>query len=87
MPPADKNEVHRLISSRYSNPAGKAALDGLPLTIHGYIRDRYTNFRSLDIHETQDSKALDEAHQRVDKILASWRGEGKRLLIARGLQR
>lgn len=75
MPPADNNEVRRLVSSRYSNAAGKSALHGLRITIYAYIRDRYTPFKSLNIYKTQNSKAISKVHQRVEKTLASWRGE------------
>lgn len=75
MPPADKNEVHRLISSECSNHVGKPALDSFWVTIHSYIRDRYSPFKSPNTYNTQNSKAISQVHQRVEKTLASWRGE------------
>jgi len=75
MPHAYKNEVHRRISSMHSNPARKYALTCLEITIYAHVRDRYTPFKSLNIYDAQNREAISEAHQRVKKILASWRGE------------
>jgi hypothetical protein len=75
MPPTDRTELHRLISSRYPNLTGKSALHPSEITIYAYVRDRYTPFKSLNIYEKQNAEAISEVHRRVEKILASWRGE------------
>ncbi|ETN45252.1 uncharacterized protein HMPREF1541_10129 [Cyphellophora europaea CBS 101466] len=76
IPSADKNELHRLISSRYPSLTGKSALDHSGIIIYAYVRDRYTPFKSLGLYgESRDSEAITEAHQRAQEIIASWRGE------------
>jgi hypothetical protein len=76
IPPADKNELHRLISSQRPSLTGKSALDHSEITIYAYVRDRYTSFKSLAAHgESPYSEAIARARQRVQEILASWRGE------------
>jgi hypothetical protein len=76
MPPADKNELHRLISSQCSSLTGKSALNHSEIIIYAYVRDRYTPFKSLAPYgENRDTEAIARAHQRVQETLASWRGE------------
>ena len=76
IPFADKNKLHRLISSQYPNLTGKSALDHSGITIYAYVRDRYTPFKSLAPYdENRDTEAIARAHQRVQEIIASWRGE------------
>ncbi|KAF2257416.1 hypothetical protein BU26DRAFT_43522 [Trematosphaeria pertusa] len=74
-PPADKDELHRLISSDCPGVTGKSALDRKEIIIYAYVRDRYTLFKSLN-HE--DTEAIARAHQKVREILTSWRGEDER---------
>ena len=76
IPPADKDKLHHFISSQCPNVTGNAAANLSETHIYAYIRDRYTLFKSLDLYEiNRDTKAIDRAHQRVQEILASWRGE------------
>lgn len=76
IPPADKNELHQLISSRYPSLTGKSVLNDDGITIYAYVRDRYTPFKSLVPYgENRDAEAIARAHQRVQEILAFWRGE------------
>jgi hypothetical protein len=70
IPSTDKNELHRLISSRYSSLTGTSALDHSELTIYAYVRDRYTGYG-----ENWDTDANARAHQKAQEILASWRGD------------
>ncbi|MCJ1382634.1 hypothetical protein MMC17_005747 [Xylographa soralifera] len=75
MPLVDKNEIHHAVSSRYSNPGGKSALNELYVTIDSYIRDRYTAYKLLNIHKAQDTDAFSEVRQKIRKTIALWRGE------------
>ena len=76
IPPTDRNELHRLISSQRPRLTGKSALDHSKITIYAYVRDRYTSFKSLAPYgENQDAEEITRAHQRVQEILVSWRGE------------
>jgi hypothetical protein len=76
IPPADKNELHQLISSRDSRLIGKSVSNPNGrnyFIIYGYVRDKYTPFECLDLYK--DTEAIDQAHKRVKEILASWRNE------------
>jgi hypothetical protein len=73
MPPADKNELYHLISSRCPSLIGKSVLNHSGPIIYAYVRDQYTPFKSLAPYG--DTEAIDQAHKRVQEILASWRGE------------
>ncbi len=75
MPPADKKELHRLISLLYPGVTGKSPLDRSTLIIYDYVRDRYTPFKSLDYRGGLYSEAIARAHERAREILAAWRGE------------
>ena len=74
MPPDDKGEVHRLISSSHSNPAGKSALKGLDYTIGSYLQNSYLPLRYLNGNEPMDKEAMSNVRERVEKTLTSWRG-------------
>ena len=74
MPDADKIEVHRIVSSTHSDPAGKAALRSLGGTIYSYYRDTYTPFRLLSQHEALNKKAISELHEKIKKTIETWRG-------------
>lgn len=65
MPQADRKKVHDLVPLRYSNPAGKSALNTLVFTLFDYVRDRYTSFKYSSILEPKDQNAIAE-------ILKSW---------------
>ncbi|OCL14016.1 hypothetical protein AOQ84DRAFT_371659 [Glonium stellatum] len=76
IPLADKNELHRLISSKCPGLVGKSALHPSGIITYAYVRDRYTPFKSLTFYgERKDDEAIDRAHRRAQQILASWRGE------------
>ena len=72
MPPADKNEVHRIISSQYSDPAGKSALEILEKTVYWQCRDSY---RSLEENGSLKKVEIFEVFERVRDIMTSWRGD------------
>lgn len=70
MPAADRNEIRRLVLWKYSDFVGKAALQGLTLTIRAYVRDQYTPFKSLPEPLTlSDAEARSKLRQRIDKEL------------------
>jgi hypothetical protein len=72
IPPTDRNELYRLISSQRPRLTRKSALDYSKITIYTYVQDRYTPFKSLALYsENQDAEAIARAHQRVQEILAS----------------
>lgn len=75
LPPTDKKAVHRHILLKSSETVGSSALEGLSYTIHAYLRDRYTHFKSWNVRSTQNREAIAKVNQRVEKILASWSGE------------
>lgn len=75
MPPTDRKAVHRLLSIEFSGTIGSSTLNFLPITIRDYVQDRYTQFKSLNIHNRQNREAIAKVNQKVEKTLAFWRGE------------
>ena len=76
IPPVDKSELHRLISSLSPSATTKSILNHIEIRIYSYVRDQYMTFESLTRRdENHDAEAIDQVHERVREILASWRGE------------
>ena len=74
MPLADKTEVHRIISTRFSDPTEKTKK--LELRVHCYARDSYTPFKSvLEEKGSLNKEEVSQVHKRLKDILASWRGQ------------
>ena len=74
MPLADKTEVHRIISSKHSDPVGKTARESLRGAIYNYYRNSYTSFKFLSRYRSLNKEAIFELHGKIEKILDYWRG-------------
>jgi hypothetical protein len=72
IPSADKKRLHDLILSERSNCTGQSALDHLTMTAFSYVQDKYVRERHTG---GRNWNCVVKAHQQVEKILASWRGE------------
>lgn len=74
MPHADKVEVHRIIASTHSDPAGKTARGILRDTIYFHYRDSSTPFKVLSRYKPLNKEAISELHEKIEKTIDSWRG-------------
>ena len=74
MPLDDKTEVHRIISSNHSDPAGKTARESLEYTIYIHYRDSYTRYKFLNRYRPLNDEAIAELREKIKKIIDSWRG-------------
>lgn len=74
MPLADKTEVHRIISSKHSDTAGKSARESLSRSIYSYYQDSYTPFQFLSQNRSLNKEAISELHEKIERTTASWRG-------------
>ena len=75
IPSADKKELYRLISSQNLNYIGKSTHDHCNTLIYRYVRNQYTRFKSLRRYAgTWDAEAMARIHQKVEEIMASYRG-------------
>lgn len=72
MLPADKSEVHRIISSEYTDAARNPPLETLELTVYRYFRDTYTSYK---YKKSLNDKEISEVHNQLADTIASWRGD------------
>ncbi|KAF2130927.1 hypothetical protein P153DRAFT_384141 [Dothidotthia symphoricarpi CBS 119687] len=76
IPPDDKNKIHSYVVSQFPTQAGGWFPVDNGTTVFVYVRDQYTQFKSLDLsRKGRDTEAIAQAHRRAREILASWRAE------------
>ena len=88
MPSADWSEICNHFSTRNGELVRKATLASMECHVYGYVRNRYTQFKHLDLSgKKQDAKAISHSHVKVREKIASLGSENNKIAGNQPLKR